>query len=81
MAEIVNLGDARKQRAKREKERKAAENRGRFGETKAMRHKREALEAERRRLLDGARLDEGRPGAAQAEGELPGGARAENPDA
>lgn len=58
MAEIVNLGDARKQRARREKERKAAENRARFGETKAARRQREALEAERRRLLDGARVED-----------------------
>lgn len=58
MVEIVNLGRARKQRAKREAEQEAAANRARFGETKAARQLREAREAERKRLLDGARVEE-----------------------
>jgi hypothetical protein len=58
MVEIVNLRAARKQQAKAQVEREAAENRARFGETKAARKLREAREAERRRLLDGARVDD-----------------------
>ncbi len=57
MVEIVNLGWARKQLAKRAAEQEAAANRARFGETKAARKLREAREAERRRLLEGARVE------------------------
>ncbi len=57
MAEIVNLGKARKQRAKREAEAQAAGNRARFGETRAARELREAREAQRKRLLDGATVE------------------------
>ncbi len=57
MAEIVNLGKARKQRAKREASREAAEHRARFGETRAVRELRESREAARKRLLDGARVE------------------------
>jgi hypothetical protein len=56
MAEIVNLRQARKQRALREAEREAQENRVAFGRTRA---EREATQAERdktTRRLDGHRL-------------------------
>ena len=57
MADVVNLGRARKQRAKRAAEQQAAANRSRHGETKAARLLREAREAERERLLAGARVE------------------------
>lgn len=54
-AEIVNLRRARKAKAKAGRADKAAENRARFGRTKAER-KGEAMEQERaRRELEGAR--------------------------
>ncbi len=58
MAEIVNLGKVRKARAKREAEALAAGKRARFGETRAARALREAREAERKRLLDGAKVEQ-----------------------
>ncbi len=57
MAEIVNLRRARKGKARAEKEALAADNRVRFGRTKA--EKRQS-EAERRRVeqkLDGKKID------------------------
>lgn len=58
MAEIVNLRQARKAKARAGKQAAAAENRVRFGRTKAERH----AEAGRRQLadkgLDGHRRDE-----------------------
>lgn len=57
MAEIVNLGQARKARKRDEAARAAAENRARFGRTKAEKA-RESLEADARgRLMDGARIE------------------------
>jgi hypothetical protein len=53
MAEIINLRRARKSKARDEASVKAAENRARFGKTKAEREK-EAAEAERAaKTLDG----------------------------
>ena len=57
MAEIVNLRQARKARARQTAEQRAAERRTRFGETKAERKLRLARENERARLLDGARVE------------------------
>jgi hypothetical protein len=59
MAEIVNLRQARKVRARQSAEAQAAENRARFGRSKAARAAQEA-EAERQaRLLAGSRLEPG----------------------
>ena len=52
MAELVNLRRARKERAKREKEAQAQENRIAFGRTKA---ERELTDAQKR--LEAAKLD------------------------
>jgi hypothetical protein len=57
MSDIVNLNRYRKQRRKEEKTAEAAENRTRFGRSKAER-RREADEAKRRdRSLDDAKLE------------------------
>ncbi len=57
MAEVANFRQARKQKLRADKERQAAENRTKFGRTKAEKT-REATEADRdRRLLDQAKLD------------------------
>ncbi|HTH27909.1 MAG TPA: DUF4169 family protein [Sphingobium sp.] len=58
MAEIINLRLARKARARTEAERQAAENRAKFGRTKAQKAI-ERADAERQaRSLDGARREE-----------------------
>lgn len=58
MADIVNLRQARKARDRAQATQKAAENRAKFGRTKAQKH-RDAAEAERAaRAIDGARRDE-----------------------
>ena len=58
MAEIINLRRARKGKAREEASAKAAENRARFGKTKAERVK-EAVEAERAtKALDGHKREE-----------------------
>ena len=55
LGDIINLREARKARARRERERNGTENRGRHGQTKAERQ-RAALEDERARSrLDGHR--------------------------
>ena len=57
MAEVINLRQARKHKAREEKEITAAANRARFGRTKAERL-REAQEAARtERELDGKKRD------------------------
>ncbi|OJY63521.1 MAG: DUF4169 domain-containing protein [Sphingobium sp. 66-54] len=62
MAEIVNLRMARKARARTEAEQKAAQNRAKFGRTRAEKAA-ERTEAERTaRALDGARRDMGEEG-------------------
>lgn len=50
MSEIVNLNRARKARARTEKERQAADNRARFGRSKA-----EKTATEKRERVDSAR--------------------------
>ena len=63
MADLVNLNRFRKQKARAEKEAAAAENRVRFGRTKAEKEV-EAQEATRKaRLLDGHRRAEDEPDA------------------
>jgi hypothetical protein len=63
MADLVNLNRFRKQKARAEKEAAAAENRARFGRTKAEKGA-EAKEAARKtRLLDGHRRAEDEPDA------------------
>ncbi|MEL7488783.1 MAG: DUF4169 family protein [Pseudomonadota bacterium] len=54
MAEIINLNRARKAKKRFMKEATAAQNRARFGRTKAEKHKDAAEEAQRNTLLDGA---------------------------
>lgn len=53
MADIINLREARKRLARAAKERKAAENRSRFGRTKAERSRTDAENARARADLDG----------------------------
>lgn len=57
MADIINLRQARKVKARRDKERVASANRAKFGQTKAEREVRRAEEARVERLLDGSRRD------------------------
>ena len=58
MAEIVNLRQARKQKARAGKQREAAQNRAAFGRGKAEKLQ-EKSEAERaRKTLDGHKLEE-----------------------
>jgi hypothetical protein len=66
MAEIVNLNRARKARAEAEAEAKAVANRVKHGRSKARKQADRAAEERRQRLLDGARRDEGNPGAGAA---------------
>jgi len=56
MADIVNLKRARKDKARREHERKAAANRQRFGRTKAQKTADQDDTARSRRSLDDKRL-------------------------
>lgn len=57
MAEIVNLKDFRKGRARAEAEAKAAENRVRFGRTRDERERKTLEEQRAKRHLDGNKLD------------------------
>ena len=57
MADIINLRQARKAKARRDKEQVAAANRAKFGQTKAEREVRRIDEARVERLLDGSRRD------------------------
>ncbi|MDX3911211.1 MAG: DUF4169 family protein [Sphingobium sp.] len=58
MAEIVNLRNVRKARKREEAERTAAENRARFGRTKAQRLTQEAETGRQDRALDGAKRED-----------------------
>lgn len=63
MAEIINLNKARKAKARVTAEKQAAENRVRFGRSKAQKQQ-DAAEAEAmRRKLDSLRLDPPEPDA------------------
>jgi hypothetical protein len=57
MAEIVNLRQHRKRKARARKEEAAAENRARFGMTKAERERNAATRTKEQRNLDGHRRD------------------------
>ncbi|MGF1591921.1 MAG: DUF4169 family protein [Kiloniellaceae bacterium] len=57
MSEIVNLRQAKKRRARAEKEAKAAANRVEFGRTKAERRETGAERGKAQRELDGKKLD------------------------
>ncbi len=59
MAEIVNLRQARKGKAREEKQARAADKRARFGRTKAERRETEAAAkgARAEKSLDGKKLD------------------------
>jgi len=62
MADIVNLKRARKDKARREHEREAAENRQRFGRTKAQKTADQDAVARSRRSLDDKQLQPEKPG-------------------
>lgn len=55
--DIVNFNRARKAKAHAQKQRRAEENRERFGESKAARLNREAEARKRNELLDGAKRE------------------------
>ena len=57
MAEIINLRQAKKRRAREEKTAKAEANRVRFGRSKPQRKESEAERAKAARDLDGKKLD------------------------
>lgn len=57
MTEIVNLRQARKAKARSDKETQAAENRAAFGQTKAEKHITAAETARRDGELDGAKRE------------------------
>lgn len=58
MSNVVNLNRFRKQKARKDAERQAAENRVRYGRTKAEKEREAAAEAEAKRLWDGAQRDD-----------------------
>ncbi|HWU69070.1 MAG TPA: DUF4169 family protein [Stenotrophobium sp.] len=58
MATVINLNKARKRKARADAERQAAENRLRFGRSKAEKLRDAAAAAEARRKLDHLRRDE-----------------------
>lgn len=67
MAEIVNLRQARKAKARAEKDAAAAANRAKFGRSKAERTASDAEATRTARSLDGHRLDPGWDDPADAE--------------
>jgi hypothetical protein len=58
MAEIINLKNVRKQKARANKEAQASQNRVLFGRTKAEKQKQEAEKALANRRIDGHKKDE-----------------------
>ncbi len=58
MAEIINLKNARKQKARSDKDAKAEQNRILFGRTKAEREQQAAEKARAAKHIDGHRKDE-----------------------
>ncbi len=63
MAEIINLNKARKAKARVTAEKQAAENRVRFGRSKAQKQQDAAESEAMRRKLDSLRLDPSEPDA------------------
>jgi hypothetical protein len=57
MGDIVNLRQQRKRKARARKEQAAAENRARFGTTRAERERNAATQAKEQQDLDGHRRD------------------------
>ena len=57
MAEIVNLRRARKGKARAEKDARVTDNRVRFGQTKAEKHKSEAESRRADQKFDGKKID------------------------
>lgn len=57
-AEIVNLADHRKQKARADKERKAAENRVRFGRAKVDKEREGTERTREERAWDGHKIDD-----------------------
>ena len=57
MGEIVNLNRARKAKAKADREVQAAENRVRFGQTKAEKQKAQVERDAKNRKLDGHKME------------------------
>ena len=58
MADIINLRQARKAKARLTRERQAAENRARFGRSKAERDAQAAEQERQAKIVYGARRDE-----------------------
>lgn len=58
MAEIVNLRRARKERARAEKDARAADNRTRFGRTKAAKREAEVERTRSETALDGKKFED-----------------------
>jgi hypothetical protein len=58
MAEIVNLNRARKAKARDAAETKAAENRAKYGQTKAERARLASEKAKQRAVIDGAKRED-----------------------
>ena len=58
MSEIINLRQARKQAARKDKEAEAATNRAKHGQSNAERARREAEAAKTRKLLDQAKRED-----------------------
>ncbi len=59
MAEIVNLRRARKDQARAAKDARAADNRTRFGRTKAEKREADAEQVRVKTTLDGKKLEDG----------------------
>lgn len=57
MGEVINFNKARKQKARADAEKQAAENRVRFGRTKAQKQRDAEEAAEAQRRLDGLRRE------------------------
>ena len=57
MADVINLRQARKQKARAEKDQKAAENRAQYGRSKHEKAVTRALKAQVERALDQGKLD------------------------
>jgi hypothetical protein len=61
MADILSFSKARKAKARAEKEQTAAENRVKFGRSKAEKRRDAAIEAQEKLRLDGARRTDDEP--------------------
>lgn len=57
MAEVINLKQQRKAKARTEKEKKASENRVKFGQTKAEKNKKKIESKRDEKLLEGHKRD------------------------